>query len=878
MGKVGPNLKALFDRSKKSKDVRANYPLRGIACLVVFALHMSLLWGEDTFSYGVWALLLIHSLLYPHIMYLFSSTASDEIRNLKIDTLLYSFCCAVWGFNFFLIAVFISTSNMTNLSAGGRNLFLKGLILQVIGLLVGGLVAGFYYRPELTSFSMAITTVGLLFYTGSLGLVINRINSSLRKHKQKLEDRKVYLEHMNELAFAVNSTLDLDAIMEGLMKTLETMYPFESLYVISKMPDERTYKIVGAYGSAVTDYEEMTFKQLEMDLEQDSNSIFVNGIEQNRIINISNLTAEAVEAGSEIDKVLYNIKPSRSISYFPVHVRGEVVAGVAFINYDKSFHLKKPDLALISEYLVQVGTAIKNVSMYEMAEQARKTAEESEQAKGRFLANMSHEIRTPMTAIIGYSEALLDDSLTKNNREKFAHTIIRSSRHLLRVINDILDISKIESSKIDVETMDVEMAAIISDLDDYVRQQTKEKGLSYQLQIQYPLPSVVQADPTRLKQILFNLTNNAVKFTKDGWVKIEISYAYEKMIFSVEDSGIGLDQEEKSRLFTAFTQADTSTTRLFGGSGLGLYISKNLAHLMGGELTVESEKGVGSCFTLTVGGGENASSSYIQTAGMLTQLMDEYKSQQKTQFIPKLTGKVLLAEDNPDNQLLIRRLITAAGVDVAIVDDGLQALERVDKETFDLVFLDMQMPNMGGEEAAKLMRKKGIEIPLVAFTANVMKHQVDQYIENGFNQVVEKPISHDQLYSVMQSFLPAQQDIGAVLIVEDNLVNQQIMQRLVKKANPQVTILTADNGYEALKVCEEHAVNLIFMDMEMPIMGGLEATEKLRELKVKAPIYMITGHVDAQHKQQSLDAGADGYLVKPVDKERLFSLVHHIFS
>jgi signal transduction histidine kinase/DNA-binding response OmpR family regulator len=683
---------------------------------------------------------------------------------------------------------------------------------------------------------------------------------------------------MNELALSVNSTLDLDTIMKGLMKTLESLYPFESLYVISKLPDNRTYKIVGAYGSAVTDYEELTFKELELDIEQDANSVFVTGIEQNRIINIPRLKAAEIESSSELDKLLYNIKPSRSICYFPVQVGGQVIAGVAFINYQKSFDLKEADLTLISECLVQVGTAIKNVSMYEIAEQARKKAEESEQAKGRFLANMSHEIRTPMTAIIGYSEAMLDESLTKSNREKFANTIIRSSRHLLTVINDILDISKIESSKIDVETMDVEMATIISDLDDYVRQQTKEKGLSYQLQIQYPLPSVVQADPTRLKQILFNLTNNAVKFTKDGWVKIEISYAYEKMIFSVEDSGIGLDQEEKSRLFSAFTQADTSTTRLFGGSGLGLYISKNLAHLMGGELTVESEKGIGSCFTLIIGGGENASSSYIQTAGMLTQLMDEYKSQQKTQFIPKLTGKVLLAEDNPDNQLLVKRLINAAGVEVVIVDDGLQALDKIAKESFDLVLLDMQMPNMGGEEAAQKMRKKGIQTPLVAFTANVMKHQVDQYIENGFNQVVEKPISHDQLYTAMQLYLPAQEGIGSVLIVEDNLVNQQIMQRLVKKANPQVTILTADNGYEAIKVCEEHTVNLIFMDMEMPVMGGLEATEKLRALRVEAPIYMITGHVDTQHKQQSLDAGADGYLVKPVDKEHLYSLIHHIFS
>ena len=877
MGNNSPDFKTTtISRLDNAIDVNSNYPLRVMSCMVVFALHLSIFWGDESVSIAMWSVLLFHCLLYPHIIYHFSSTYDHAIRNLQLDAFFYSFCCAVWGSNLFLLALFISATNMTLLSVGGRNSLYKGLVVQVVGYLAGILVFGFYYRPELSNISMSIATIGLLLYTGSYELLINGINTALRKNKQKLEDRKVYLEHMNELAFAVNSTLDLDSIMDGLMKTLESMYPFESLYVISKMTDNRTYKVVGAYGSGVTDYEELRFKQLEMDSVQDSASIFISGLEKGRIINISNLTPEAVEAGAELDKIMYGIKASRSICYFPVWVQNEVVAGVAFINYDKTFNLQKTDLNLISEYLVQVGTAIKNVSMYEEAEKARKKAEESEQAKGRFLANMSHEIRTPMTAIIGYSEALLDDALTKQNREKFAQTIIRSSKHLLTVINDILDISKIESSKIDVETMDVEMAAIISDVDEYVTQQCKERNLSYQLQIQYPLPNIVQADPTRLKQILFNLTNNAVKFTKDGWVKIEISYAYEKMIFSIEDSGIGIDQEEKNKLFNAFSQADSSTTRLFGGSGLGLYISKNLANLMGGELTVESEKGIGSCFTLTVGAGDNATSSYIQSAGMLTQLMDEYKSQQKTQFIPRLKGRVLLAEDNPDNQLLIRRLINATGVDVSIVDDGLQALEAVDKEKFDIVFLDMQMPNMGGEEAAKLMRKKGIETPLVAFTANVMKHQIDKYIMNGFNTVVEKPISQEQLYDVMQEFLPAQSDLGVILIVEDNLVNQQIMQRLVKKANPQVRVLTADNGYEAVKLCETESVNLIFMDMEMPIMGGLEATEKLRQANITVPIYMITGHVDSQHKQQSLDAGADGYLVKPVDKDRLFSIVHSI--
>jgi CheY-like chemotaxis protein len=295
---------------------------------------------------------------------------------------------------------------------------------------------------------------------------------------------------------------------------------------------------------------------------------------------------------------------------------------------------------------------------------------------------------------------------------------------------------------------------------------------------------------------------------------------------------------------------------------------------MGGELSVGSKKGVGSCFTLCVSAVADSGLPSIQSATALTESMDEYKSKQKTLFIPKLTGKVLLAEDNTDNQLLIQRLIMATGAEVHIVDDGQQALDAVINEHFDLIFLDMQMPNMGGEESARLMRERGVNQPIIAFTANVMKHQIEYYTSNGFNYVVEKPIYQDQLYAVMQDYLPNQNNLGAVLVVEDDLVNQQIMARLVKKANPQVTILTANNGAEAVEICRQYSIKLIFMDMEMPIMGGLEATIKLREMNIKAPIYMTTGHLDSQHKQQSLDAGVNGYLVKPINRERLFSLVH----
>jgi signal transduction histidine kinase/DNA-binding response OmpR family regulator len=862
------------NQTNKTKNLSINYFMRVFACLFVLSIHINLFCGSDPLPLVVWTVLIIHCLIYPHVMFLFSSTIADEKRNLLLDSFFYSLCCAVWGYNIILVAFFLCVVNLTNLAVGGIRLFLKSLPMQVLGLIAGGLLVGFEYRESLSTLSTLVATTGLVIYTSLLGLIIYRINSKLRNNKQQLQKRTDHLESLNRLAYSVNRTLDLDIIMKGLMKTLEGIFPFESLYVISKMSDQRTFKIIGAFGSAISEYEEFTFKDLEMDIEEDADSIFIKGLTKDCIINIPQFTAKAVNEAYNLDKTLYSIKPARSLCYFPVHVQKKVVAGVAFINYEKTFQLNDDDIKLINEYLVQVGTAIKNVSMYELAEQARKSAEESEKVKGHFLANMSHEIRTPMTAIIGYSEALLDDSLGEKSKQEFANTIIRSSKHLLTVINDILDISKIESKKIDIEIMSVEFAGVISDLDDHINQLCKKSGLTYQLKIEYPLPSIVQLDPTRLKQILFNLINNAVKFTHEGWVKITISYASEKLVFSVEDSGIGLTEDETHAVFGAFTQADSSTTRLFGGTGLGLYISRNLAKLMGGELIVVSEKGVGSCFTLNVSAVADSGLPSIQSASALTESMNEYKSKQKTLFIPKLTGRVLLAEDNTDNQLLIQRLIMATGTEVHIVDDGQQALDAVINEHFDLIFLDIQMPNMGGEESARLMREKGVNQPIIAFTANVMKHQVEHYTGNGFNYVVEKPIYQDQLYAVMQDYLPSQNNLGAVLVVENDLVNQKIMVGLVKKANPQVIILTANNGEEAIKKCQQHSIKLIFMDMEMAVMGGLEATMKLREMNIKAPIYMTAGHIDSQHKQQSLDAGASGYLVKPVDRERLFSIIY----
>ena len=870
MGKVSPSI-------TKDATIGNHYPLRVTACLVVLSLHLIIFWDVSV-SPWQWAIVIAHTLIYPQLAYLLSKTLQHENRNIMIDSFFYGFSVALWGFNPFLMALFICATNMTNLAAGGQRVFFQGLLCQGLGLLAGGIFTGFEYRPQLNTMAMLLGSVGLVLFTFSLGLLVFNINSSLRNHKARLSARQQDLENINKLALAVNSNLDLDTIMKGVMNTLEKIYPFESFFVISYSKNRDRLKIVGAYGPALSEEQENAFKHLEMDLEKDKHSIFVNALENNRIINIGRLTPKMVDRGGELDRVLYSIKPSRSIAYFPVHVQNQVVAGVSFINYENAFSLNKADLKRISEYLVQVGTAIKNVRMFEDANHARQQAESSEQAKTRFLANMSHEIRTPMTAILGYSEALQDKKLDNQKRDDFLQTIIRSGNHLLTIINDILDVSKIDSNNFELEVMDVELVAILSDLQDYAELNCQGKSLNFAMKIQYPIPQQIKTDPTRLKQVLYNLCNNAIKFTQQGWVRIEISYIHEQIIFSVLDSGIGLDDQEQRKIFEAFTQADTSTTRIYGGTGLGLSISKNLARLLGGDLSVRSEKGKGSCFTLNIELGSDTDIRFMGEADTFQKLMSEYKTATQTQALPKLRGEVLVAEDNAENQKLICHLLAQSGLQVTLVDNGLKAVEKCQQQTFDMVLLDIQMPVMGGKDAAQFIHGKQPQLPIVAFTANVMKHQVEEYLSTGFVGVLEKPINQDQLYELLQRHIPQSLSTGSVLIVDDNLVNQMVLQRFVNKANNQLTVNLANNGEEALNMVNQTGYDLILMDMEMPVMGGLEATEKLRAGGFTNPIHMVSGHIDQKHKRQCLAAGADGHLSKPIEKEKLVGLIEAVFT
>lgn len=859
---------------------KSNFAIRQGACLVSMLIHVSLFWGLD--NAWVWVFALMQGLLYPIVLFKVQLFRQNSRINLLVDNALYSFCLGIWGFNPFLVAAYTASGSIINMAAGGPPFFLRGIVVQIAAALIGGLTWGFYYRAELPLITQVIASSGMIFLMALLGMRIHRINSRLRATRSSLQAQREELLNLNTLALAVNTHLDVDIIMKSLMQSMERLYPFEALYILTYDEPLQKLEVLGIYGSSITEQEHAAFRKFRFDMRRDNQSMFVRTLLSRKVAYIPEITAEMVKQGARIDNDLYAVKPSVSIAYFPILVEDRVVAGAAFINYQKTFNLEPRDIELIQQFLVQVGTAVRNAALFkelseakEKAEIAQKKAQASEETKSRFLANMSHEIRTPLTAIMGYSEALGEADLSAEDRHNFIGHILRSGKHLLSMINDILDISKIEAHKIEVEFLECNLLEVLCDIDSYMKIRTREKSLDYQLNIQFPIPEVILTDPTRLKQILLNLGNNAAKFTAKGEITLELRLlAGELLQIRVSDTGIGISDEVRHKIFSAFDQADTSTTRMFGGTGLGLYISKNLAQLLGGDLTFTSQKGVGSSFLLTLPVGLRAP-SFIRDREEFGLSMQKVQESKTFSGVPQITGCALVAEDNLENQNLIVRLIRQTGMEVDVVDNGQKAVDAATQKDYSVILMDMQMPIMSGHEAAAHMRELGIRSPLIAFTANVMKHQVEEYEKQGFAAVIEKPLVRDRLFNTLKQIVTRtrQSRIYKVLIAEDNEVNQMILFRYVTKANQQAEVTLAANGLEALEWAKKKQFDLILMDMEMPVLGGLEATRRIRALGQDMPLYIVTGNVSRPDRERCEEAGATGHLGKPLDRDQILTLL-----
>jgi len=442
-------------------------------------------------------------------------------------------------------------------------------------------------------------------------------------------------------------------------------------------------------------------------------------------------------------------------------------------------------------------------------EAARTEASAANRAKSEFLANMSHEIRTPMTAILGFTENLLDPDLSDSEKLNAVYTVRRNGKHLLQLINDILDISKIEAGKLEVEHIRCSPVQLVADVQSLMQVRADTKNLPFNIEYIGAVPETIESDPTRLKQILVNLIGNAIKFTETGSVRLVTRFVETESLpqncgtggspvvpsncgtgvspvspppgrrchkesaalqtlspvlqFDVIDTGLGMTEEQTCELFQAFNQADTSTTRKFGGTGLGLMISKRLAELLGGTITVESKPGEGSTFRVTVTTGPLDGVKMLDDPATATIAQPETAAASKPDT-GKLDCRILLAEDGPDNQRLISFVLKKAGAEVTVVENGklavdaaLAALHRRHKDDakppFDVILMDMQMPVMGGYEATGLLRQKGYTGPIIALTAHAMEGDRRRCLDAGCDDYASKPIDRKKLVATIQEWL-----------------------------------------------------------------------------------------------------------------------------
>jgi len=391
-------------------------------------------------------------------------------------------------------------------------------------------------------------------------------------------------------------------------------------------------------------------------------------------------------------------------------------------------------------------------------ESALVAANNANRAKSTFLANMSHEIRTPLTAIIGYAEVSLDGNQTLQERSTALKTIVRSGNHLLNIINDILDFSKVEANQLDVETISVNLFQLVFDVESIMRPQAEKKGLELNVVFDFPLPTTFDTDPVRLKQILLNLCGNAIKFTEKGSVSIAISCdgANQILRYRVKDTGIGMTEKQLSRLFKPFQQADSSITRRFGGTGLGLSLSKRLAEMLGGTITVESVPDNGTSFILTIKTGSLINSEFVHSIKQIAP--GEEPASTTTGEVP-LSGKVLLAEDNPTNQQLLFMLLRKMGAEVSIAENGEVAVQMAQEHRYDLIYMDMQMPVLSGVDAVKILRAQHYEQPIVALTANATNKDKMLCINAGCNDFLAKPVSRAKLYGMTSRYLQSSEQL-----------------------------------------------------------------------------------------------------------------------
>jgi PAS domain S-box-containing protein len=514
-------------------------------------------------------------------------------------------------------------------------------------------------------------------------------------------------------------------------------------------------------------------------------------------------------------------------------------------------------------------------------------AQAASKAKSEFLANMSHEIRTPLNGVIGFTDLLISTGLSPA-QQQYAHNANVSGKALLAIINDILDFSKIEAGRLDLEIVETNIVELVEQAIDIVKLQAAEKQLELLLSVPPDLPAIISTDPVRLRQVLVNLLSNAVKFTHEGEVELRLAYRPVSQTrisidFYVRDTGIGISVAQQEYLFKAFMQADSSTTRRYGGTGLGLAISGRLVEKLGGQITVNSNHGQGSTFSFS--------------------LQCDYSSYADLPKKPLTVSKVLVIDDKAANREILNANLKHWGISSDMCESGKDAIKLLQNNTYDLVLLDYHMPNLDGMETMRIIRDE-LQLPPLTLPAILLHSSIetkelkDSCKKLGIMHSIVKPLKASELHYLLMNIkqpletryryqssqaapIPAK---IRVLIAEDVEMNLLLATAIISQICPNAVIIPAENGRIALELFERSRPDIVLMDIQMPVMDGIESAKAIRNAEAldaagaRVPIIALTAGALIEEQQRALDAGMDSFVTKPVEAERLRKIFRHYFS
>jgi len=775
-------------------------------------------------------IVLFFGFIYPTLFYHLGVRARDTR---VVGMLGYYLDAVIWSAAVVFLHYSIVLMLLAPMLAFVSSVLMLGIwrALQTAAIMLAILIAGRYFVPfepfarlttEQAIFGWSMTLAFMIY----IGMLVNgttrnfvRARHELQEGNQKIREQSEQLASISYVAQLVNSTLDLDEVMMTVMRSLNQVFSFTQMAIL--FLDEKREQL--ELDRMVGDVPPRLLESLEgLDIplsEQDS--AFTRTITEAKPIYLPDVARDQ-GASEGISRLIYEVVPAKSLLTFPLRREGEVEGVLAFANTRDYFHLDEDDIKDIGRYVTYVVSAIRNARNYQAIQDARAHADAANLAKSQFLANMSHELRTPMNAVIGYTEMLQEEAEDRGLTEMIPdfQKIRSASQHLLKLINDVLDLSKIEADRIELNPERLSVQELLDEARSNVEPMMAKNRNSLKVRKLTPVGDVF-LDRIRLHQVVLNLLSNAAKFTRRGTIEVTVERLSESdfdwLIIRVKDSGIGMTEAQLEHVFEPFAQADASTTREYGGTGLGLSISRQICELMGGSLTAESEKDVGSTFIVRLP---------VEATGIkagAVPLAAESRAQAETTLKARIPT-ILVIDDDANIRDLMARTLERAGYAVVAAESGEQGLSLAARLKPAVIILDVMLPDLDGWSVLSRLKSD----PRLADIPVVMQSILDEPKRGfmlGASEYLTKPIDRGRVIDVI-SRLQRDGDSQA-LVVEDDPDTCKLIASWLKGAGWQVK--TAGNGKEALEVWDEQRPELVILDLMMPKMDGFEFMESLQQ-------------------------------------------------